>query len=169
MIGLRWWSSCEGTGRHSVDRPKSDFEEFFACLTARSVRFVVVGGHALAYHGRPRYTKDLDVFVEPSPENAARLLAALEDFGFGSLDLKAADFDRPGMVVQLGIAPNRIDLLTTIDGVSFDEAWNGHVVGRFGTESVPFLGRQELLANKRAVGRLQDLADIEVLESDEPS
>jgi hypothetical protein len=138
-------------------------------LTARNVRYVVVGGHALAYHGRPRYTKDLDVFVEPSPENAARLLAALEDFGFSGLDLKAADVDRPGMVVQLGIAPNRIDLLTTIDGVSFDQAWNGRVVGRFGTESVPFLGRRELLANKRAVGRLQDLADIEVLESDEPS
>jgi len=138
-------------------------------LTARGVRFVVVGGHALAYHGRPRYTKDLDVFVEPSAENAGRLLLGLADFGFGSLDLKAADVDRPGMVVQLGIAPNRIDLLTTIDGVSFDQAWNGRVVGRFGTESVPFLGRRELLANKRAVGRLQDLADIEVLESEEPS
>jgi len=129
---------------------------------------VVVGGHALAYHGRPRYTKDLDVFVEPTPENAARLLLALADFGFSSLELKAADFDRPGMVVQLGIAPNRIDLLTAIDGVSFDQAWQGRVAGRFGTESVPFLGRRELLANKRAVGRLQDLADIEALESDEP-
>ena len=152
-----------------MDRLKSDFEELFACLTARNVRFVVVGGHALAYHGRPRYTKDLDVFVEPSPENAARLLLALEDFGCGSLDLKAADFDRPGVVVQLGIAPNRIDLLTTIDGVSFDQAWNGRVVGRFGTESVPFLGRRELLANKRAGGRLQDLADIEALGPDDPS
>ena len=151
-----------------MDRPKSDFEELFACLTARHVRFVVVGGHALAYHGRPRYTKDLDVFVEPTPENAARLLLALADFGFSSLELKAADFDRPGMVVQLGIAPNRIDLLTAIDGVSFDQAWQGRVAGRFGTESVPFLGRRELLANKRAVGRLQDLADIEALESDEP-
>ena len=151
-----------------MDRPKSDFEELFACLTARNVRFVV-GGHALAYHGRPRYTKDLDVFVDITPENAARLLLALGDFGFGSLDLKTTDFDRPGMVVQLGIAPNRIDLLTTIDGVSFDQAWNGHVTGRFGTESVPFLGRRELLASKRAVGRLQDLADIEALGPDEPS
>jgi len=151
-----------------VDRPKSDFEELFACLIARNVRFIVVGGHALAYHGRPRYTNDLDVFVEPNPENAARLLLALADFGFSSLELKAADFDRPGMVVQLGIAPNRIDLLTAIDGVSFDQAWQGRVAGRFGTESVPFLGRRELLANKRAVGRLQDLADIEALESDEP-
>jgi hypothetical protein len=138
-------------------------------LTARNVRFVVVGGHALAYHGRPRYTKDLDVFVEPSPENAARMLLALEDFGFGGLGLTAADFDRPGKVVQLGVAPNRIDLLTSIDGVPFDEAWGGRVVGRFGSESVPFLGRRELLVNKRTVGRLQDLADIEALGSDEPS
>jgi hypothetical protein len=138
-------------------------------LTARDVRFVVVGGHALAYHGRPRYTKDLEVFVDPTPENAARLLLALADFGFGGLDLKTADFDTPGKVVQLGIAPNRIDLLTRIDGVSFDEAWSGRVTGRFGTESVPFLGRRELLANKRAVGRLQDLADIEALGPDEPS
>jgi hypothetical protein len=137
-------------------------------LTARNVRFVVVGGHALAYHGRPRYTRDLDVFVEPTPENAARLLLALEDFGFGGLDLTIADFDKPGKVVQLGVAPNRIDLLTMIDGVSFDQAWDGRVVGRFGSESVPFLGRRELLANKRAVGRLQDLADIEALGSDGP-
>jgi len=151
-----------------VDNQKSDFEELFACLSARNVRFVVVGGHALAYHSKPRYTKDLDVLIEPSPENAARLLLALEDLGFGGLGLTTADFDRPGMVVQLGIAPNRIDLLTAIDGVSFDQAWQGRVAGRFGTESVPFLGRRELLANKRAVGRLQDLADIETLESDQP-
>ena len=152
-----------------MDNQKSDFEELFGCLTARNVRFVVVGGHALAYHGQPRYTKDLDVFVEPSPENAARLLLALEDFSFGGLGLTAADFDRPGKVVQLGVAPNRIDLLTAIDGVPFDEAWRGRVVGRFGTESVPFLGRRELLANKRAVGRLQDLADIEALGPDKPA
>ena len=151
-----------------MDNQKSDFEELFGCLTARNVRFVVVGGHALAYHGRPRYTKDLDVFVEPTAENATRLLGALEDFGFGGLGLTEADFDTPGKVVQLGVAPNRIDLLTAIDGVSFDQAWQGRVAGRFGTESVPFLGRRELLANKRAVGRLQDLADIETLESDQP-
>ena len=152
-----------------MDNQKSDFEELLGYLTARNVRFVVVGGHALAYHGRPRYTKDLDVFVEPTAENATRLLGALEDFGYGGLGLTTADFDRPGMVVQLGIAPNRVDLLTAIDGVSFDQAWQGRVAGRFGTESVPFLGRRELLANKRAVGRLQDLADIEALGSDEPS
>ena len=152
-----------------MDNQKSDFEELFACLSAKNVRFVVVGGHALAYHSKPRFTKDLDVFVEPTAENAVRVLTALEDFGFGGLGLTAADFDTPGRVVQLGIAPNRIDLLTAIDGVSFDQAWQGRVDGRFGTESVPFLGRRELLANKRAVGRLQDLADIETLEADEPA
>jgi len=152
-----------------VDNQKSDFEELFECLTARNVRFVVVGGHALAYHSRPRYTKDLDVFVEPTAENAARVLTALEDFGFGGLGLTMSDFDKPGRIVQLGVAPNRIDLLTSIDGVSFGDAWSGRVVGRFGAGSVPFLGRRELLANKRAVGRLQDLADIEALGSDEPA
>ena len=152
-----------------MDNQKSDFEELFGCLTARNVRFVVVGGHALAYHGRPRYTNDLDVFVEPTAENAARLLGALEDFGFGGLGLTEADFDTPGKVVQLGVAPNRIDLLTSIDGVPFGEAWSGRVVGRFGSASVPFIGRRELLANKRAVGRLQDLADIEALGPDTPA
>jgi hypothetical protein len=130
---------------------------------------MVVGGHALAYHGRPRFTKDLDIYVEPTSENAARLLAALEDFGFGGLGLTSSDFDRPAKIVQLGVAPNRIDLLTVIDGVSFDQAWDGHVVGRFGSVTVPFLGRREFIANKRSVGRLQDLADIEALGSDEPA
>jgi hypothetical protein len=152
-----------------VDNQKSDFEELFGCLTARNVRFVVVGGHALAYHGRPRYTKDLDVFVEPTAENAVRLMGALEDFGFGGLGLTTSDFDKPGKIVQLGVAPNRIDLLTSIDGVPFDDAWGGRVAGRFGSETVPFLGRRELLANKRAVGRLQDLADIEALGPGAPA
>ena len=152
-----------------MDNQKSDFEELFECLNARNVRFVVVGGHALAYHGRPRYTKDLDVFVEPTAENAERVLAALEDFGFGGLGLAISDFDKPGRIVQLGVAPNRIDLLTSIDGVPFGEAWSGRVTGRFGAESVAFLGRRELVANKRAVGRLQDLADIEALGPDEPA
>jgi hypothetical protein len=147
-----------------VDTPKNDFEELFGYLTARSVRFVVVGGHALAFHGHPRFTKDLDIFVEPTPENAGRLLSALVDFGFGGVGLTAADFSTPGRVVQLGVAPNRVDLLTAIDGVTFEEAWNGRAMGHFGAEAVAFLGRQELLRNKRTVGRLQDLADIEALE-----
>lgn len=146
-----------------MDTPSSDFEELLAYLNAHHVRALVVGGHALAFHGRPRYTKDLDVLVEPTPENAARLIGALTDFGFGDVGLSEGDFSVTGKVVQLGFAPNRIDLLTSIDGVSFDEAWKGGVRGMFGSVSTMFLGKDEFVANKRAAGRLQDLADIDVL------
>jgi hypothetical protein len=133
-------------------------------LNAKRVRAVVVGGHALAFHGHPRFTKDLDVFVDPSPENARLILEALHDFGFGSVGLTAEDFSTPGRIVQLGIAPNRIDLMTAIDGVSFEEAWTGRVAGRFGGQPVSYLGRTDLLRNKRAAGRPQDIADIAALE-----
>jgi hypothetical protein len=105
-----------------------DFSEFIACCAARDVRFLIVGGYALAAHGHPRFTKDLDVWVWLDAENAARLIAALNDFGFESLGLTASDFTVPDMVVQLGHAPKRIDLLTSIYGVTFDECWPDHVV-----------------------------------------
>jgi hypothetical protein len=140
-----------------------DFEELFACLRHRNVRAVVVGGYAVAFHGQPRFTKDIGVFVEPTPDNAERLLAALTDVGFGGLGLTASDFASPGKIVQLGVAPNRVDLLTMIDGVTFDEAWRGRVSGRYGREAVDYIGRAELLRNKRASGRPQDLLDIEAL------
>ncbi len=146
-----------------MDTPSSDFEELLRCLNARSVRAIVVGGHALAFHGRPRFTKDLDVFVEPTPANADRLLSALADFGFGDAGLSAGDFSRPGKIVQLGVAPNRIDLLTAIDGVAFDEAWAGRATGCFGAVPVAYLGREAFIKNKRAAGRPQDLADIDAL------
>jgi len=143
-----------------------DFEELFACLRRRNVKAVVVGGYAVAFHGQPRFTKDIDVFVEPSPENAERLLAALSDFGFGGLGLTVADFATPGQIVQLGVAPNRVDLLTAIDGVTFDDAWRGRVRGHYGSEEVDYIGRAELVRNKRASGRPQDLLDIEALSDD---
>ncbi len=141
-----------------------DFEELFACLRHRNVKALVVGGYAVAFHGQPRFTKDIDVFVEPSSENADRLLAALTDFGFGGLGLTVEDFATPGKIVQLGVAPNRVDLLTTIDGVTFDEAWHGRVSGHYSSEAVDYIGRVELIRNKRASGRPQDLLDIESLE-----
>jgi len=141
-----------------------DFEELFACLAARGVRAVIVGGYAFAYHAKPRFTKDVDVFVDPTPENAALLMAALEDFGFGNVGLTAADFSAPGAIVQLGLPPNRVDLLTTIDGVSFEDAWAGRVSGLYGAQPVFYLGLEELRRNKRASGRAQDLADLESLE-----
>lgn len=133
-------------------------------MTARSVKAVIVGGYAVAFHAKPRFTKDVDVFIEPSPDNARRLLQALEDFGFGGLNLSVEDFTTPGRVVQLGVAPNRVDLVTAIDGVTFAEAWAGRVGGRFGRESVFYLGKAELIRNKRAAGRTQDLADLDALE-----
>jgi hypothetical protein len=141
-----------------------DFEELFACLNRHAVKAVIVGGYALAFHAKPRFTKDIDVFVEPTADNAVRSLQALGDFGFGELGLSTDDFSRPGSIVQLGVAPNRVDLVTTIDGVSFDEVWKGRVAGQYGSAPVCYIGRAELVRNKRAAGGAQDLADLEALE-----
>jgi hypothetical protein len=141
-----------------------DFREFIACANARDVRFLVVGGYAVAYHGHPRYTKDLDVWVEPTAENARRLLNALEDFGFGALDLQVDDFLEPDQVVQLGYPPLRIDLLTSVSGLSFDECYPNRPTMDIDEVEVPFIGLDDLKANKRASGRHQDLADLENLE-----
>ena len=132
-------------------------------MNARSVNTLIVGGYALAFHAKPRFTKDIDLLVEPTVENAERLLHALRDFGFGDLDLSIEDFTTPNRVVQLGVAPNRVDLMTAIDGVSFAEAWAGRASGRFGETPVSYLGKAELIRNKRASGRAQDLADLEIL------
>jgi Nucleotidyl transferase AbiEii toxin, Type IV TA system len=140
-----------------------DFAELFACFNVRGVRAVVVGGYALAFHAKPRFTKDIDVFVEPTRDNASRLLAALADFGFGGVGLTEEDFSAPGAIIQLGRPPNRVDLLTAIDGVSFADAWAGRVAGSYGEQPVFYLGLEELRRNKRASGRPQDLADLETL------
>lgn len=143
-----------------------DFKELFECLNRHEVRAIVVGAHAVAYHAKPRYTKDIDVLVEPSPENARRLVRALEEFGFGAAGLTAADFETRGTIVQLGIEPNRVDLITAIDGVGFEQAWKGRVAGHLFECPVFYLGLQELKQNKKASGRAQDLADLEILGDD---
>ena len=141
-----------------------DFEELFRFFAARSVKAVIVGGYAFAFHAKPRYTKDIDIFVEPSAENAARVLEALADFGFGGLGLTVTDFVPAGNTIQLGVQPNRVDLLTTIDGVTFDEAWAGRVGGTFGDQPVHYIGRADFIRNKRASGREIDRIDIAALE-----
>lgn len=140
-----------------------DFREFVGCCVAREVRFLIVGGYAMAAHGQPRYTKDLDVWVWLDPGNAERLIGALTDFGLGSLGLTAADFGEPDVVVQLGVAPHRIDLLTSVDGVEFDDCWPTRVAVDIAGIAVPFIDVDHLVINKRASGRLQDLADVEAL------
>lgn len=141
-----------------------DFEELFEYFNAESVRALIVGAHALAFHGKPRYTKDIDVLVDPTHQNAERIMKALERFGFGDIGLSASDFTKLGQIIQLGVAPNRIDLLTEIGGTTFDEAWASRIEGPYGGQRVFYLGKKLLIRSKRAAGRPQDLADVEWLE-----
>jgi hypothetical protein len=124
----------------------------------------VVGGYAVAFHGHPRYTKDLDVWIEMSPENADRILKALEKFGFGSLDLKTDDFLESDQVIQLGYPPNRIDILTTLTNLRFEDCYNEKVEVKIQGLKIVFIDIENLRTNKRATGRPQDLADAENLE-----
>jgi hypothetical protein len=137
----------------------ADHRDLLAILNGKGVSYVVVGGIALAHHGAPRFTGDIDLYVRPSPENARRLIEALAEFGFGSTGLVEADFLAEGRVVQLGFAPWRIDFLTSLAGVSWDEVISGADTADLGVPA-PVIGRAELIRNKRAVGRPQDLADI---------
>jgi hypothetical protein len=141
-----------------------DFSDLLSAFNAAGVEYLLVGAHALAAHGHVRATRDLDVWVRPSAANAARAYDALRRFGAPLHDLSEADLTTPGLVFQIGVAPVRIDVLTSIDGVGFPEAWRDRVATTFGDVPVPVLSRDHLIRNKRATGRLQDLADIERLE-----
>jgi len=141
-----------------------DFKEFIQSLNDNGVRYLVVGGYAVAFHGYPRYTKDFDVWIEMSAENAARMVAALEQFGFASLGLKAEDFLVPDQIIQLGYPPNRIDILTTLPGVEFSECYPRRIVVEIEGVSLNFIDLENLKRTKGASGRLQDLADLENLE-----
>lgn len=141
-----------------------NFLEFIGLLNEHDVRFLVVGGYAVALHGHPRYTADLDVWVWIDPDNADAVLAALDDFGFGEVGLTQDDFLRPEHVVQLGYPPLRIDVLTSLDGVEFDSTHEHRVEVVVDGVPVPFIGLEDLRRNKRAMGRHQDLADLEALD-----
>jgi hypothetical protein len=143
-----------------------DFDEFFGSLIASGVEFLVVGAYALAFHGAPRFTGDIDVFVRPTLENGRRLLCALEAFGFPSSGLSAAELVDPARVLQMGVEPVQIHVMSDISGVSWERAWAGREVGRCGSRDLSFIGKQEFLQDKRATGRLKDLADIEALGGD---
>lgn len=140
-----------------------DFVEMLSALDAAGAEYLVVGAHALAAHGVPRATGDLDIWIRATPENARRVLAALREFGVPLFDLTANDLSRPGTVFQIGVVPVRIDLLTSISGVGFEEAWAGRVEVPIEGVIVGVLGRKELVLNKRATGRPKDLLDAESL------
>ena len=142
-----------------------DWREFLELLNSRAVDYVIVGAQSLAFHGRPRHTGDLDIFVRPTPDNARLLLAILNQFGFEQSSFRETDFLQPEQIIQLGHLPNRIDLLTSLTGVTTDEAFDARVSAIIDGVPVFVLGKGTLIRNKRAVGRPQDLADLSTLEA----
>ena len=141
-----------------------DFKEFVRSLNDNGVRYLVIGGYAVAFHGHPRYTKDMDIWIAMDSQNAAAMVKALDQFGFSSLGLKREDFLVPDQIIQLGYAPNRVDLFTTLQGVDFDTCYAARVETMIEGVSVNFIDLQNLKRNKKATGRHQDLADLENLE-----
>jgi hypothetical protein len=140
-----------------------DFDEFCGLLRDHHVEFVIIGAHALALHGAPRFTGDLDVLVRPTTENAERLLSAIHAFGFADIPLTATKIIAPDTLIEMGVAPVQIQVMSAIDGVTWEEVWAGHESATFGSAPVAFIGRAEFLKNKRAAGRPKDLADIAAL------
>lgn len=144
-----------------------DFSEFCARLSARRVEFVIVGAHALAFHGAPRFTGDLDILVRPTLDNGQRLIDAIEDFGFPVTGLTPAGVINPNKVIEMGVPPVQLHVMSSVDGVTWDEVWKGREAGPLGPHAVYFIGRNEFLRNKRAAGRPKDLADVAALADDD--
>lgn len=145
-----------------------DFRDMLSALSGEGAEYLLVGAYAVAVHGVPRATGDLDIWVRPTAENARRVRAALTRFGAPAGDLSERDLVTPETVFQIGVAPNRIDVMTSIDGVSFDDAWAARRIVRVAGLDVPVLSRADLIRNKRATGRPQDLADAARLEEGLP-
>ena len=148
-------------------KTEKDYEEFLELLNKHNVRYCVVGAFALAFHARPRYTKDMDIFVEATTDNAERLLIALDEFGFGSLNLAVEDFSTQGNIIQLGYEPVRIDIMTSIKGMEFAEVWRNRIQGPYGKQTVNYIDCQNLIRSKKLSNRAQDKADLELLLSEE--
>lgn len=144
-----------------------DFRDMLSAFSDAGVDYLVVGAYALAVHGIPRATGDIDFWIRPTPDNARRVLDALIAFGAPVDELTTDDFVSPGRVIQLGLAPARIDILTSIDGVGFDDAWPNRVETEVDGRPVLVIGRADLIRNKTAVGRPRDLADVAELEERE--
>lgn len=142
-----------------------DLKEFIESLNSNRVKYLVIGGYALAFHGQPRYTKDIDIWIECSPENAKSIIQALNDFGFKSLGLTETDFLVNDQIIRLGYPPNRIDLIVGALGVDFETCYTNRIEFKLDDIQLSLISIKDLIENKRATGRLQDLADIERLES----
>ena len=142
----------------------NDFKEFIGLLNVNKVKYLVVGGYAVGFHGHPRYTKDIDLWVLMKPDNASNIIKSVKEFGFESLGLEEEDFLNSDNIIQLGFPPNRIDLLTEIAGVEFESCYSNKLTIEFEGVTIPFISLNDLIKNKQTSGRLQDLADAEKLE-----
>jgi hypothetical protein len=148
-------------------KTEKDYEEFLESLNKHDVHYCIVGAFALAFHVRPRYTKDIDILIDPTTDNAKRLLIALDEFGFGSLNLTVEDFSTQGNIIQLGYEPVRIDIITSIKGLDFNDIWKSRIQGPYGRETVNFIDRQNLIRSKKLSNRDQDKADLKLLLSED--
>ncbi len=142
----------------------TDFREVFSELNAAEARYLVVGAHAVTFHSVPRYTKDIDVWIEPTRDNAGRTFSALSRYGAPVETLSVDDLSSPGVIFQIGVEPNRVDILTSIAGLDFGKAWDRRVRSTYGGVPINILGLDDLIASKKAAGRPQDLLDVEWLE-----
>jgi len=146
-------------------KTEKDYEEFLALLNKHKVRYCVIGAFALAFHAHPRYTKDMDILVEASTDNAKKIMNVLNEFGFGSLNLNIEDLVAEGNIIQLGYEPVRIDIMTSIKGLDFNKVWRERVTGSYGRQTVNYIDRQNLIESKKLSDRIQDKADLELLIS----
>jgi hypothetical protein len=142
---------------------EKDYEELLRLFNKNKVRYCIVGAYALAFYARPRYTKDMDILVEPAIENAARIIRSLQEFGFKSSALTEKDFSQQNRIIQLGYEPLRVDILTSIEGCSFKEVWRNKITFRYGRQKAFFIGIGELIKNKKSSNRKQDKVDLDIL------
>lgn len=144
---------------------EKDYEELLRLFNKHKVNYCIIGAYAVAFYAKPRYTKDMDILVKPDIENGRRIVDALNEFGLESLGLSEKDFSKKGKIIQLGYEPVRVDLMTSIEGLSFGQVWRGKATGTYGKEKVYFMGIKEMIKNKRASNRKQDKLDLDILLS----
>ncbi len=147
---------------------QSDYEDMLQSLNDNKARYCIVGSFALAFHATPRYTKDMDILVEPTMENGRRIVNALDQFGFGEIDLMPEDFSEENNIIQLGFEPVRIDLITSLPGLTFENVWQDRVMGVYGNTHTQFISRTHLILSKQNAGRPQDLLDVAALQANMP-
>lgn len=145
-------------------RVEKDYEDLLRLLNKYKVKYCIVGAFAVAFYTKPRYTKDIDILIEPSAANAHKIINALNEFGFSNIGLTEDDFTEKGKIIQLGYEPVRVDLITSIKGISFEDVWKNKKTGKYGEERVYFIGLDELIKNKTLVNRGQDRIDLKLLK-----